>query len=257
MRVIAIANQKGGCGKTTTAVNLAAALATKGMRVLALDLDPQAHTTLGLGSSPERLPMTVESVLTSERTGFADIIKDTNIETLKLAPCNILLARAELKMTPMVGREFVLSEKLNAVRDSYDYCIIDCVPALGVLTLNALVASTDVVVPVQVHYYAMEGLRQLLKTVNLVRRRFYPCDVKILGLLLTFVETKSIMSKQIQGQMRAYFGNLVFRTVIRRTVRLAEAPSAGESVITYAPDSPGAADYRALADEITNGKACN
>ena len=157
-------------------------------------------------------------------------------------------------MTMMFGREFILSEELNAVRSEYDYCVIDCVPALGVLTLNALVASNGVVVPVQVEYYAMEGLRQLIKTVNLVRRRFHPCEVKILGLLLTFVETRTMLSKQIQEQMRGFFGDMVFETVIHRTVRLAEAPSAGEPVMTFAPDCTGAKEYMALAGEISNGK---
>ena len=255
MRTIAIANQKGGCGKTTTTVNLAAALALKGKRVLAVDLDPQAHTTLGLGQNPDRLTKTVYDVLTDVRSELSQVITGTDIELLKLAPCNILLAGAELELTIVFGREFVLGEKLEAVKDEYDVCVIDCPPSLGMLTLNALVASTDVIVPVQAHYYAMEGLKQLLETVSIIRERFHPCLVKILGLLLTFVETRTTLSRQVQQQMREYFGSLVFETVIHRTVRLAEAPSAGQSILTFVPNSKGAAEYLALAEEIGNGRA--
>ncbi len=255
MRTIAIANQKGGCGKTTTAVNLAAAIAQRGVRTLIVDLDPQAHSTIGLGLNPDRLTKTVHDVLTSNETDFTQVIADTNIETLKLAPCNILLAGAELELTLVFGREFVLGEKLSQVSDQFEVCIIDCPPSLGMLTLNALVASTDIVVPVQAHYYAMEGLKQLLETVGIVRERFHPCSVRILGLLLTFVENRTTLSKQVQEQMREFFGSLVFNTVVHRTVRLAEAPSAGESIITYDPKGTGAAEYMALAAEILDGAA--
>ena len=253
MRTIAIANQKGGCGKTTTAVNLAAALAQTGCRTLIVDLDPQAHSTIGLGLNPDRLTKTVHDVLIDVNTTLPQIIADTNIDALKLAPCNILLAGAELELTLVFGREFVLGEKLSTVGDQYDICIIDCPPSLGMLTLNAIIASTDVVVPVQVQYYAMEGLKQLLETVSIIRERFHPCSVKILGLLLTFVENTTTLSRQVQHQMREFFGDLVFNTVIHRTVKLAEAPSAGESILTYAPKSRGAVEYAALAREISNG----
>lgn len=255
MRTIAIANQKGGCGKTTTAVNLAAVFAGKGKRTLIIDLDPQGHATLGLGQNPEAVERTIYHALTSERIPISKVITSTRINGLNLAPSNILLSGAELELADMLGKELVLSEQLRTISNEYEMCVIDCPPSVGLLTLNALVASTDVVVPVQVNYYAMEGLKQLFETANIIRTHFYPCDVKILGLLLTFVEDRIIFSRQIQQQMREFFGNLVFDTVIHRSVRLAEAPSTGESILAYDPTGRGAVEYRALADEIINGKA--
>ena len=255
MRTIAIANQKGGCGKTTTSVNLAAAFAEHGKRTLIVDLDPQGHSTLGFGYNPETLDKTVYHSLTNVKIPLPRVIISTNVERLDLAPSNSLLSGAELEMADIIGREFVLSEQFRLVSEQYDICVIDCPPSLGLLTLNSLVASTDVIVPVQVNYYAMEGLRQLLETADIIRVNFQPCYVKILGLLLTFVEDRTLLSRQIQHQMREYFGDLVFDTVIHRTVRLAEAPSAGESILTFSPQSRGAAEYTALAEEIIRREA--
>jgi len=250
MRTIAIANKKGGCGKTTTAVNVSAALAMLEQRVLLIDLDPQGHATLGLGYEPAAVKKTIYNVLVEPGFSIRGAILDTSIEWLNLVGANVLLSGAELDLVHLRRRQFVLREKLANLSGEYDICVIDCPPSLGLLTLNALLASTDVVVPVQVHYYAMEGLKQLFETAQVVRERFYPCHVRFMGLLLTLAEDTNIFGRQIQKQMREYFGDLVFRTAIHRTVRLAEAPSAGEPVLTYAPKSRGSAEYMALAGEI-------
>jgi chromosome partitioning protein len=253
VRTIAIANQKGGCGKTTTAVNLATAFAMLGNQVLLVDLDPQGHATLGVGSDPEMLDKTIYDAMTNAQVPLSRIVVSTNVKGLNLSPSNILLSGVEFELASLYGREYVLSQQLSCVNGSYDICVIDCSPSLSLLTLNALVASTEVIIPVQVHYYALEGLRQLLETIEIVRERFNQ-TLQILGVLLTFVETRTTLSRQVQRQMREFFGDLVFDTVIHRTVRLAEAPSAGESVLTYDPRSKGALEYKALAEEISNGK---
>lgn len=250
VNTIAIVNQKGGCGKTTTAINTSAALAETGRRVLLIDLDPQAHATIGLGRDPNSFFRTVYDVLTKPDTGLSDVAIRTGIDRLDLVPCNVVLASAELELATVPGKELLLAKGLRGVRDAYDFCVIDCPPALGILTLNALITSTDIIVPVQVHYYALEGLRRLLETVAIIRQRFHPCSMENIGLLLTFVEERTTFSRQVQQQLREIFGDLVFDTVIHRNVRLAEAPSAGEPVLSYAPQSKAAADYRALAAEI-------
>lgn len=254
MRVIAIANQKGGCGKTTTTVNLAAAFARKGQRVLVVDLDPQGHSTLGFGCEPESFTKTIYNAIIDRTVPISDVIVHSKTENVDIAPSNVLLSGAEIDLASVEGREFMLSEQFKTIENNYDVCVIDCPPSLGILTLNSLIASTDLIVPVQVHYYAMEGLKQLFETCEIIQEHFFPCKVKIAGLLLTFVEDRLIFTRQIQQQMREFFGDLVFDTVIHRNIRLAEAPSAGQSVITYAPDSKGANEYLTLVDEILLGK---
>lgn len=253
MQTIAVVNQKGGCGKTTTAINSAAAFAEAGKRVLLVDLDPQAHATIGLGHDPDAFACTIYDLLANQERTLSDVVVDAGFKGLGLAPCNVLLASAELELGNLPGKELLLARGLREARQNYDLCVIDCPPSLGVLTLNALVASTDIVVPVQVHYYALEGLKRLLETIRIIRDRFHPYSMENISLLLTFVEERRTFSRQIQQQMRDIFSDLVFDTVVHRDVRLAEAPSAGESVLTYAARSRGAQDYRALAGEILTG----
>ena len=252
MRIFAVANQKGGCGKTTTAVNLAAAFAEGGRRTLLIDFDPQGHSTIAFRFEPKKLEKTIYDCLNDRDLPLGEVILTTDVDFLDLAPSNVLLSAADVELAENGSKAFVLEEKLRQVENDYEMCVIDCPPWGGLLTLNALVASDDVVVPVQQHYYAVEGLKQFFDTANIIRTNFHPCEVNILGLVLTFVEERTIFGKQIRRQMREFFGDLVFNTVIHRTVRLAEAPSAGQSVLSYAPDSRAAHEYRALASEILN-----
>lgn len=250
MRTIAIANQKGGCGKTTTAVNLAAVFGRRKYRTLLIDLDPQGHSTIGFGYEPDELDATVYDALVNDRTGIESVTLGTKIESLDLAPSNVLLSGAEIDLVGVVRREFVLCEKIKQVKDKYDVCLIDCPPSLGLLTLNALLASTGVIVPVQVQYYATEGLKQIFETAHIIENCFRPHRLTILGVLLTLAENSTLLSKQIQLQMRDVLGHLVFETVISKSIKLAEAPSIGEPVLIYAPKSKAAAEYTSLTEEI-------
>ncbi len=251
MRTIAIANQKGGCGKTTTSVNLSAALAQAGKSVLLIDLDPQGHATLGLGLDPEGFEKTIYNVIVDPYTPLESVVVDTEYEGLFMVPSNVLLSGAEPEITPRYGREHLLRRGIESLDNRYDFCIIDCSPSLSLLTLNALVASSDVIIPVQTHYYALEGLRQLLETISVVRERFNS-SLRILGVLLTFFESRTLLSKQVRRETEEHFGKLVLNTVIHKCVRLAEAPGAGEPILTYDSRSRSAQEYMALAEEITN-----
>jgi chromosome partitioning protein len=250
VRTVAIVNQKGGCGKTTTAVNLSAALAVLGRRVLLVDLDPQAHATLGFGMAPDKLERTIYDVIVNSRVGIEPILQPVAAPPLSLAPSNVLLSGAESYLVQAMDREYVLRNRLEAVKDAFDWCVIDCAPSLSILTLNAITAATDVVIPVQTHYYAIEGLRQMLETMEIVRSRFNP-QLRLAGILLTLSEKRTLLSRDVEQQLRDYFKDGVFQTVIHRCVRLAEAPSAGQSVLTYDPHSSGAIEYMALAEELT------
>jgi chromosome partitioning protein len=250
MKTIAVVNQKGGCGKTTTAVNLAAALAEQQQNVLLMDLDPQAHATIGFGHDPDDLRQSVYDAVTRPSLTLTDVLLPTTMDRLRLAPSSVMLASADVELARAPSRELILGNLLRSVRDQFDVCVMDCAPSFGILTVSALVASTDVIVPVQAHYYSMEGLRRVLEAIRLIRARFHPCSAGNLSILLTLVEDRTTLSKQIQLQMREIFGSMVFQTVIHNNVRLCEAPSAGESVLQYAPRSRGAQEYRAVAAEI-------
>ena len=251
MITIAVTNQKGGCGKTTTAINVAAGLGIMGYRVLLVDLDPQAHATIGLGYEPSQLERTATDLFINPHQSIDGITLSTQEPGLSLIPSNVLLGTVEIDLVRMVGKELILAEQLRQVSGQYDYCILDCAPPLTILMLNAFIASQYVTITVQTQYLALEGLKRLLETIRIIKKRFHPCSVETLGLVLTFVEDRTSLCRQIQQQLREYFGPFVFNTVIHRNVRLAEAPSAGKSIFRYSASSKGAYEYRALAEEVT------
>jgi chromosome partitioning protein len=249
VKTLAITNQKGGCGKTATAINLAVAWAEFGQRTLLIDMDPQAHATIGLGLNPGDLRLTVYDVLV-QQSAWRDILKTPQeVQRLDFAPSCAKLGDAEVQLYSLLGKEMILSELLRAVQDQYDLCVIDSPPGWGVLTENALVASTDVIVPVQTHYLALQGIPHFLERVHALRQRFHPCLIEILGLLLTFYDERTSISKQIDAGLRDQFGDLVFNTVIHAASALAKAPAQGESVVTSIPLSRCAIEYGDLARE--------
>jgi cellulose biosynthesis protein BcsQ len=252
MRTIAIANQKGGCGKTTTAINLAVALAFRGSRVLIVDLDPQACATQALSGEPDATGPTVYHPLVSAQIPMSEALVHTKVERLDLVPSNVSLAGAEMELVGKPGRELRLAQAFRAVRDRYECCVIDCPPSLGVLTLNALVVSTDVIVPIQVDSYALKCAQRLLETVLIVRQRFHRYCAGNLRILLSCVDDKTALGRRIQQQIRELFGDLVLKTVIHRSMTMAEALAAGQAAMTYAPASAAAAEYEELAEELVH-----
>ncbi|HDD31743.1 MAG TPA: ParA family protein [Thermococcus litoralis] len=246
MPAISIANQKGGVGKSTTAINLSAALALKGKRVLLVDMDPQGATTVGLGL--RNANPTIYNVILDEAE-IEDVIIPTQIEGLELIPSNIALSGAEIELSSQIGREYILRNKLAKIKDKYDYVIIDTPPSLGILTMNSLVASDEVIIPIQAEYYALEGIGLLLKAIKLVRERLgIPLEIR--GFLITMFDKRTNLSKEVKEEVRRIFGEKVFRTMIPRNVKLAEAPSHGKPIFLYAPDSRGAKAYMKLAEEV-------
>jgi len=247
-KIISVVNQKGGVGKTTTSVNLAAALADMGKFVLLVDLDPQGNATSGLGIKYDEIDKGLYHSMSGSHR-LHDVIVNTKHEGLRVAPATPDLAGANVELVNVDGREFVLSKVLEEARHAYDYIIIDCPPSLGVLTLNGLVAADYILIPVQAEYYALEGLGQLLKTIELVRNNLKE-DLKILGAVLTMYDSRTKLSGEIMDELYQFFPNSIFRSVIPRAVRLAEAPSFGKSIFHYEPRGKGAKSYRRLADEF-------
>jgi chromosome partitioning protein len=247
-RKIACANQKGGVGKTTTVVNLATSLATAGSPVLVLDLDPQGNATSGFGVDRTALEGTLYDVVLGDRD-LSSVIVGTGIERLELAPASVALAGAEVELASTAQRERRLSRALEGIPDRYDYLLLDCPPSLGLLTVNALTAADAVLIPTQCEYYALEGLTQLIATLNLVRDNLNP-SLAIEGVVLTMFDARTNLSADVASEVRRHFGSAVFDTVIPRSVRLSEAPSFGLPIARYRPESRGAVAYEDLATEV-------
>jgi len=252
-RVIAVANQKGGVGKTTTAVNLGACLADLGYRTLVIDLDPQGNASTGLGINPRALESSMYDVLLHD-VPLEDCIEGSSIRNLFVAPASLDLAGAEIELVPAFSRELKLRTAINDVLDDYDYVLIDCPPSLGLLTVNAMAAATEVLVPIQCEYYALEGLGQLLRNVELVQKSLNQ-RLEVSAIVLVMYDARTKLADQVATEVRTHFGDKVCRNVVPRTVRLSEAPSFGQPIITFDPSSRGAIAYRELAKEVSGGTA--
>ena len=247
-KIIAIVNQKGGVGKTTTAINLSSCLAAAEQKTLLIDLDPQANSSSGIGFDKDTIESSVYDVLIGAKK-IGQVIKPTELEYLNIIPSSISLVGAEVELVTMVARENRLKEALAEIMDSYHYIIIDCPPSLGLLTLNALTAARSVMVPIQCEYYALEGLGQLMNTIELVKKRLNP-DLELEGVLLTMHDGRLNLCKQVTDEVRQHFTDKVYETVISRNVRLSEAPSFGKPIIQYDILSTGAENYLSLTKEV-------
>lgn len=246
---IAIFNQKGGVGKTTTNINLAACLALKGKKTLVLDIDPQGNTTSGLGVAKKGLEDTVYNILVDKDYDIRDAIIKTNVENLDLIPASVDLAGAEVELVQVDQRETALKKGLEKIKDDYDYIFIDCPPSLGLLTINSLAAVDSVLIPIQCEFYALEGVSQLVSTIDLVKKSLNP-ELKIQGVILSMFDGRTNLSAQVVQEVKKYFGDKVYTTVIPRNVRLAEAPSYGLPITAYDPKSKGAEAYMDFAEEF-------
>lgn len=248
-KAIAIFNQKGGVGKTTTNINLAACLALKGKRVLILDIDPQGNTTSGIGVSKKSLDNTIYDILVEENFDPREAIIKTSVEGLDLIPASVDLAGAEVELVQIEGRETALKDGMDKIRDEYDYIFIDCPPSLGLLTINSLAAVDSVLIPIQCEFYALEGVSQLVSTIELVKRSLNP-SLEIEGVILSMFDGRTNLSAQVVQEVKKYFGDKVYSTIIPRNVRLAEAPSFGMPITEYDPKSKGAEAYMEFAEEF-------
>jgi len=248
-RVISIINQKGGVGKTTTAINLAAYLSAFGYNVLLIDTDPQGNASSGLGLAYQALTKGIYDVLVNESTNIEEVILPTSLPKLYVAPANLNLAGANVELVNLPRREFLLYDNLHRIADDYDYILIDSPPSLGLLTLNSMVASTEILIPVQCEYFALEGVSQLLHTISLIQSNLKP-DVNILGAVLTMYDGRNRLAEAVFNELYQYFPRRIFRSIIPRNIRLAEAPSYGKSILEYDPHSRGGRAYQKLAQEI-------
>jgi len=247
-KVIAIANQKGGVGKTTTAINLSASLAAKGQKVLVIDMEPQGNTTSGLGIDKNELENTVYELILGECSVEECLIKNV-IENISVIPSNVNLAAAEIELIGVERKEYILKNEIDWVKDQYAFIIIDCPPSLSMLTVNAMTTADSVLVPIQCEYYALEGLSQLIHTVNLVRERLNP-TLDIEGILFTMFDSRTNLSNQVVENVKSHLSHHIYKTMIPRNIRLAEAPSYGMPIHLYDPKSSGAESYMALAEEV-------
>ena len=251
-RIIAIANQKGGVGKTTTAINLSASLAEKGKKVLLIDTDPQGNATSGFGIDKNELDNTIYELILGECSVQDCIIKDV-IPRCSILPSNVNLAAAEIELIGVDKKEYILKNEIDYVRDEYDFIIIDCPPSLSMLTVNAMTTADSVLVPIQCEYYALEGLSQLIHTVNLVKERLNP-ELDMEGVVFTMYDSRTNLSSQVVENVKDHLQQNVYKTIIPRNIRLAEAPSYGMPIQKYDPKSAGAEAYMLLADEVINRK---